>query len=82
MKSIRKYFSTVFYNEKGPYLNTVILYRRKHLKGYLIKLIKDNILQSRPLIKVNLDLVFKASLVTSLKVGVILSIVQTYIKIF
>ena len=58
MKSIRKYFSTVFNNEKDPYLNTVIPYRCKHLKGYLIKLIKDNILQSRPLIKVNLDLVF------------------------
>ena len=47
----------VFHNERNPSLNTVILYRRKHVKGYSIELIKDDILQSCPMIKVNLDLV-------------------------
>ena len=58
MKNIRKYFNTVFHNERNPSLNTVILYRRKHVKGYSIELIKDDILQSRPMIKVNLELVY------------------------
>ena len=57
MKNIRKYFNTVFHNERNPSLNTVILYRRKHVKGYSIELIKDDTLQSRQMIKVNLDLV-------------------------
>ena len=62
MKRIRIYLNTVFHNENNPnlfgiYLNTVILYRHRDVKGYSIGLIwQDN--RVAPVDQGYLDLVF------------------------